>query len=134
MTASEGVATFYGLTLTTAYSDYSLVIYASGLTDAVTTPIAVSPLAASQLVVTEEPATSVTAGSRVGLEAAIEDMYGNVETGDNGDVVTLVLATNPKRNHTRRHARRDCRPGCGVIFRAHPHRGRRRLYAWTFDR
>ena len=95
VTASGGVATFSGLTLTTAYSDDSLVAYASGLTDAVTTTIAVSPLAASQLVVTEEPAASITAGSAFGLEAALEDIYGNVETGDNSDVLTLALATNP---------------------------------------
>ena len=37
----------------------------------------------------------MTAGSGFGLQAAIEDQYGNVETGDNSDVVTAALANNP---------------------------------------
>ena len=37
----------------------------------------------------------MTAGSGFGLQAAIEDAYGNVETGDNNDVVTAALASNP---------------------------------------
>ena len=44
--------------------------------------------------ITEEPPASVTAGSGFGLQATIEDAYGNVETGDNAAVM-VALANNP---------------------------------------
>jgi len=95
VTASQGVATFSGLTLTAAASGYTLVVTSSGLSETVTSAITVSPLAASQLVVTQQPPATVTAGTGFGLQAAIEDSYGNVETGDNSDMVTAALAANP---------------------------------------
>jgi len=95
VTASQGVATFSALTLTTAASGYTLVVTSSGLGETVTSAITVSPLAASQLVVTQQPPATVTAGTGFALQAAIEDSYGNVETGDNTDVVTAALAANP---------------------------------------
>ena len=54
-----------------------------------------TPLAASQLGITQQPPSSVTAGSGFGLQAAIEDSYGNVETGDDSTAVTTALANNP---------------------------------------
>ena len=39
-----------------------------------------TPAAASQVVITQQPPASVTAGSGFGLQASIEDAYGNVET------------------------------------------------------
>ncbi len=57
--------------------------------------IAVSPAAASQVVFTQEP-SSGTAGKTLGtVEATIEDAYGNVETGDNSDQVTLSVNSGP---------------------------------------
>ena len=93
-TASNGVATFSGLTLTTAASGYTLVVYSTGLSEAVTSAIAVTPLTASQVGITQQPPSSVTAGSGFGLQAAIEDQYGNVVTTASG-TVTVALANNP---------------------------------------
>ncbi len=94
-TASNGVATFSGLSLTTAASGYTLGVSASGLGGATTTAITVTPAAPSELAITEEPPASVTARGGFGLQATIEDAYGNVETGDNA-AVTVALA-NKKR-------------------------------------
>jgi uncharacterized delta-60 repeat protein len=93
-TASDGVATFSGLTLTTAASGYTLVAYSNGLSEAVTSAITVTPLAASQVGITQQPPSSVTAGSGFGLQAAIEDQYGNVIATATG-TVTVALANNP---------------------------------------
>jgi uncharacterized delta-60 repeat protein len=94
-TASNGVATFSNLSLTTAASGYTLDVSASGLGEDVTSAVTVTPAAAAQVAITTEPPASVTAGSGFGLQARIEDWYGNVETGDNTDVVATVLASNP---------------------------------------
>ncbi len=94
VTASGGVATFSGLTLTTAATGYTLVVTSSGLSDTVTSAITVTPAAPTQLGFTQEPPASVTAGSGFGLTAAIEDAYGNIETSDSG-TLTLALANNP---------------------------------------
>ncbi len=93
-TAADGVATFSGLSLNKAASGYTLEVSASGLGPAATSAVAVTPAAPSQLAITEEPPASVTAGSGFGLQASIEDAYGNVETGDNV-AVTVALANNP---------------------------------------
>jgi len=92
--AINGVATFSGLTLTKAASNYTLLAYGTGLGDAYTAAMTVSPSTASQVVFTQQPPTSVTAGTSFGLQAAIEDQYGNIETGA-GNAVTLALANNP---------------------------------------
>ena len=94
VTASDGVATFSGLTLTTAGSNYTLVVSSSGLSEAVTSSITVTPLAASEVGFTQQPPGSVTAGSGFGLQAAIEDIYGNVVTSATG-TVSVALANNP---------------------------------------
>ncbi len=93
-TANQGVATFSGLTLTTAASGDTLVVTSSGLSEAETSAITVTPLAASQVGITQQPPGSVTAGSGFGLQAAIEDMYGNVVTAASG-TLTVSLANNP---------------------------------------
>jgi len=93
-TASKGVATFSGLTLTPAAAGYTLEVAASGLAAATTSAITVTPAAASQVAITTEPPSSVTAGSGFGLQATIEDAYGNAETGDSA-AVTVALASNP---------------------------------------
>jgi streptogramin lyase len=94
-TASNGVVTFSSLTLTAADAGYTLVVSGGGLGEGITGAITVTPAAASQVVITEQPPAKVTAGSGFGLTATIEDMYGNAETGDNTDVVSASLASNP---------------------------------------
>ena len=94
MTASGGVADFSGLTLTTAASSYTIVISSTGLADATTTAVNVSAATASQVVITQQPPASVIANKGFGLQATIEDPYGNIETSDNAGV-TVALASNP---------------------------------------
>jgi streptogramin lyase len=94
VTANQGVATFSGLTLTTAASGYTLQASGTGLSYAVTSAITVTPSAPAQVVVTSQPPSSVTAGSGFGLQATVEDAYGNVETSAN-NTVTVALANNP---------------------------------------
>jgi streptogramin lyase len=59
-----------------------------------TAAVGVATLASSQLVVTQEPPASVTAGSGFGLTVTAEDSSGNVITSFNG-TVTVAIATNP---------------------------------------
>ncbi len=95
-TASGGVATFSGLTLNKAASGYTLEVSASGIGAGVSSPMTVMVAAASRVVITSQPPASVTAGSGFGLQTSIEDAYGNVETGDNTDVVSAALASGPR--------------------------------------
>jgi streptogramin lyase len=94
VTASSGVATFSGLTLTQAASGYTLQASSSGLSSATSSGITVTPAAATQLVITQEPPATVTVNAGFGLQATIEDAYGNVETSSSS-TVKLALDDNP---------------------------------------
>jgi uncharacterized repeat protein (TIGR03803 family) len=59
------------------------------------TGVAVSPAAASQVVFTQTPSSGIAGQTLGSVGAAIEDAYGNVETGDNSDKVTLSVNTGP---------------------------------------
>ena len=63
-------------------------------TDAGTNAIGVATLTTSQLVVTQQPPASVTAGSAFGLTVEAENSSGNLITSFNG-TVTVALASNP---------------------------------------
>jgi streptogramin lyase len=93
-TAYNGVATFSNLSLTAAAVGYTLDVSASGLGSGITSTITVTPAAATQVVVTTEPSASVTAGSGFGLQASIEDSYGNVVTSAS-NTLSVALANNP---------------------------------------
>ena len=95
--AVNGVATFSGLTLNKADTGYTLKVSSGTLTAATTTAIAVTPAAASQLVVTTQPPASVTAGAAFGLKVSAEDQFGNVVPSFTGsaDSVTIALDNNP---------------------------------------
>ena len=80
VTASQGLATFSGLTLTTAATGYTLAVSSSGLSGATSSAITVTPAAATQLVISQQPPASVVVNSPFGLQATIEDAYGNVVT------------------------------------------------------
>ncbi len=61
----------------------------------VDTVVVVSPAAASQVIFTVEP-SSGAAGKTLGtVQTTLEDAYGNVETGDKTDTVTLNVSTGP---------------------------------------
>ena len=93
-TVSAGVASFSGLTLNKVGSGYTLKASSGSLTTATTGGIAVTHAAATHLVVTTEPPSSVTAGSEFILKVSVEDAYGNVVTGFTGSV-TIALGINP---------------------------------------
>jgi streptogramin lyase len=93
-TASNGVATFSGLTITTAASGYTLAASASGLGEGVTSAITVTPAAATQLAISQQPPATVKVSTGFGFQASIEDQYGNVVTTAAG-TVNVAFANNP---------------------------------------
>jgi hypothetical protein len=94
VTASGGVATFSGLTLTKAASGYTLVATASGLGAGVTGAVTVTPATATRFVITQQPPATVQANKAFALKASVEDAYGNVVTTDSG-TVSVAFASNP---------------------------------------
>ena len=93
-TATNGVATFSDLTLDRAGIGYTLHVTGTGLIPTTTSAFDVTPVAATQLVVTTQPPVGVLVGSRFGLLVAAEDPYGNVDPTFNGSVA-VALASNP---------------------------------------
>ena len=93
-TAVNGVATFSGLSLTMVSSASQIDASSSALAIAFTTPIAVTPAAASQVVITTQPPSTVTANTAFGLQATIEDAYGNVVTLAT-NTLSVAIANNP---------------------------------------
>jgi hypothetical protein len=92
--ASGGVATFSGLTLNKAASGYTLVT-SSGLSgEGFSASIAVTPAAAMQLVITQQPPATVKVNTGFGFQASIEDQYGNVVTTAT-NTVRVAFANNP---------------------------------------
>ena len=93
--AVKGVATFSGLTLTTAATGYTLAVSGSGLSGATSSAITVTPAAATQLMITQQPPATVTAGSGfpVAVAVAFKDKFGNAATFS-GDV-NVALSTSP---------------------------------------
>jgi streptogramin lyase len=94
-TASNGVATFSGLSLTRAAIGYTLYASTGGYGWGITSAITVAPLAPSQLVISQQPSATATAGQPFATQPNVyeEDAYGNLETGDNSTVVTAALAS-----------------------------------------
>ena len=93
-TASNGVATFSGLTLNKAASGYTLDGLRQRPRRGVTSAITVTPAAATQLVITQQPPASVKVNTGFGLQASIEDQYGNVVTSAT-NTVSVAFANNP---------------------------------------
>jgi streptogramin lyase len=90
-TAKNGVATFSDLTLTAAADGYTLQISSTGVDSATTNAITVTAAAATQLTITLQPPASVVVGGAFGLQATIEDAYGNIETGDSAAVEVALV-------------------------------------------
>ena len=90
-TASNGVASFSGVILDTAGS-YTIRASSGNLTPG-NTNVTVVAAAATGLLITQEPPSSVTAGAGFGFQVAAEDQFGN-QTALTG-VITATLSTNP---------------------------------------
>jgi hypothetical protein len=93
-TLTNGTGTF-SVTLTTAGTQsITATDTVSGITGS-DTGIAVTPAVASRIVITKQP-TSITAGQTLGtVQANIEDAYGNIETDDSSDQVSLSVSSGP---------------------------------------
>jgi hypothetical protein len=92
--ASYGVAAFSGLTLTKAASGYTLQASSSGLSSVITSAVTVTPAKATQLVITQQPPSTVKVNTGFGFQASIEDQYGNVVTTAT-NTVKVAFARNP---------------------------------------
>lgn len=93
VTASGGVATFPGLTMTKAASGYSLQVFGSGVDSAATSTFTVTPATANKVVITQQPPATVKVKKAFGLQASIEDQYGNVVTTAS-NTVKVAFANN----------------------------------------
>ncbi|HZW33685.1 MAG TPA: hypothetical protein VFF52_23390, partial [Isosphaeraceae bacterium] len=91
--ASGGLASFSGLTLDKAGSGYALDVHSDGLTGVTSNAITVAPGAATQLVITAQPPSSVIAGQPLSVAVAAEDLFGNLATGFEGSVTVGLTST-----------------------------------------
>jgi hypothetical protein len=91
--AVNGVVTFNGLFLDSPASGYAIQATSPGLTPATSNLFNVVAGAASELVITAEPPTTVIAGGLFGLTVAVEDAFGNLVTSDNASVT--LSSSNP---------------------------------------
>ena len=90
--APTGLATFTNLALDVAGS-YTIQVASNGLAPVSFTTV-VNNLPATQLVVTTQPAASVTAGASFGLVVSAEDQFGNVDPNYAGGNIVLALGNN----------------------------------------
>jgi hypothetical protein len=96
VSATNGVSTFSGLSITTAATGYNIRAGATGLSSATTNNFSVVSAAVSQLAVSAQPPATVTAGNSFGFAVTAKDRYGNVVTSFTGPV-TVAIANNPGR-------------------------------------
>ncbi len=94
-TAVDGVATFSDLTINDPGNGYTLLATSTGLTQATTNSLNVTPpVVATQLVVTTQAPNAIAAGNAFGLVVQAEDGFGTVDSSFGGSV-TLALASGP---------------------------------------
>ena len=91
--ASSGVSTF-SCSINKTGTGYTLTATSTGLTSVTTSSFNITPGTASQLVVTAQPPTSSTSGTKFTTGVSIEDALGNVVTTSSSQV-TLAIASNP---------------------------------------
>jgi hypothetical protein len=94
-TAVRGLATFPNLTIDKVATGYTLTFSSTGLLGVTSLTFTITPAAASQLVFTVQPTTTV-AGDTItpAVEVTARDAFGNVATGFAG-AVTLAIGSNP---------------------------------------
>ncbi len=94
LNVANGQAAFSGLAIDTTGTFKLLATSTPALTSTMSTSITVNPATASQLVWAAEPPTSVVHNFPFGAALALEDQYGNLETGSN-ESVSVALDNNP---------------------------------------
>ena len=92
VTLAGGVATFSGLSYNTAELMTITFSTNAGSFTANSNAVAVSPAAASQLVITQQPPSTATAGGAFSSQPVVEeeDAFGNVITTDSTHTVTAA--------------------------------------------
>jgi hypothetical protein len=75
--ASQGVASFSGLTIDRAGAGYTIGADSAGLPIVNSIAITVIPAAPARLEITVQPPRTITAGAGFGLAVAVEDLFGN---------------------------------------------------------
>ena len=96
VTVSGGVATFTDLADDAAGTiSLDFRIGSSSVDSGPSDVIAISPAAASQFIIQNQPSTSTVAGQAFGVQPVIdeEDAYGNPETNDSTTVIAATLAS-----------------------------------------
>ena len=91
VTAQSGVASFSDLTLDKVGTDCTLLVFSNGEPLAITDAFNVTAAAATQFVVTTQPASAVVIGHPFGLVVTALDPYGNVDTTFDGSVSVAIL-------------------------------------------
>ncbi len=95
--ATNGVATFSGLkmTKTGVLSIIASDTSRTGVSTATTNTITVGPATPSQMIISTQPAGSITAGGTVGLGVTLEDQFNNVVSSGTGsnDTVSVALSS-----------------------------------------
>ncbi len=91
--ASGGVSTF-SCSINKTGAGYTLTATSTGLTPVTTSTFNITPGTASQLVVTTQPPTSSTSGTKFTTAVSVEDALGNVVTTSSAPV-TLAIGSNP---------------------------------------
>ena len=91
--ATGGTAHFTGLTLDTAGSGYTIEAMSTGLDSVTTGTFDILPAAPMTLVLMNQPAGNITAGSLFDLKLVAEDQFRNIATQFTGSV-TVALTTN----------------------------------------
>ena len=97
VTVSAGIATFSGLSVNNVATGYTLSATSTPSFSAATSPaFNITPGPATQLVFSHGP-SNTAAGSAItpAVTVAVEDAYGNIETGNSSTQVTLALGANP---------------------------------------
>ncbi len=98
-TVSGGVATFSDLSINQAGNGYMLAASSptnTSLANATSNAFNIAPASASNLVFMTQP-SNTAAGATItpAVTVLMEDQYGNVETSDSTDQVSLAIGTNP---------------------------------------
>src|SRR5262249_55206188 len=91
----NGIATFSDLSITRADTGYQLTATVSGFPAALSNLFDITPAAAAQLAYLTAPGNVIDGALHLpAVQVAIEDVYGNIETGNSSTQVTLTLSSN----------------------------------------